>query len=309
MIPAERLQEIIDRFGFVEAKISETTNPGEIAALGREYAGLRGVVATIRDWQAAQTGLEEARELLDDPEMAGLATAEIAEIEAGLPGLEEALRLALLPRDAADARPAIIEIRPGTGGDEAALFAGDLFRMYQRFAEAQGWRVEIISENPAELGGYREIVVAIRGEGVFARMKFESGVHRVQRVPETESQGRIHTSAATVAVLPEAEEIDIEIAAATSASTPCAPAAPAASTSTPPIRRCGSPTCRPASSCSRPKNRSTRTAPSPWRCCARGCSTGRGARPTRRAPPSARARSAPATGRSASGPTIFRKAG
>ncbi len=211
MIPAERLQEIIDRFGFVEAKISETTNPGEIAALGREYAGLRGVVATIRDWQAAQTGLEEARELLDDPEMAGLATAEIAEIEAGLPGLEEALRLALLPRDAADARPAIIEIRPGTGGDEAALFAGDLFRMYQRFAEAQGWRVEIISENPAELGGYREIVVAIRGEGVFARMKFESGVHRVQRVPETESQGRIHTSAATVAVLPEAEEIDIDI--------------------------------------------------------------------------------------------------
>ena len=130
-----------------------------------------------------------------------------------MPALEEALRIALLPKDAADDRPAIVEIRPGTGGDEAALFAGDLFRMYQRFAESQGWRVEIIEENPAELGGYREIVAAIRGEGVFARLKFESGVHRVQRVPETESQGRIHTSAATVAVLPEAEEIDIDIPA------------------------------------------------------------------------------------------------
>src|SRR5690606_28690709 len=124
---------------------------------------------------------------------------------------EEAVRIALLPRDAADDRPVILEIRPGTGGDEAALFAGDLFRMYQRFAERQGWRVEILDETPAELGGFREVVAAIRGEGVFARLKFESGVHRVQRVPETESQGRIHTSAATVAVLPEAEEIDVEI--------------------------------------------------------------------------------------------------
>jgi peptide chain release factor 1 len=152
--------------------------------------------------------------MLADPEMSELAEDEIAGLRDRMPDLEEALRIALLPKDVADDRPAIIEIRPGTGGDEAALFAGDLFRMYQRYAEAQGWRVEVIEENPAELGGYKEIVAAIRGDGVFAKLKFESGVHRVQRVPETESQGRIHTSAATVAVLPEAEEIDIDIPAA-----------------------------------------------------------------------------------------------
>ena len=214
MIPSERLQEILDRFAFVEAKMNDTQDPAEIAALGREYAGLRDVVATIQAWQGAEADLEVAREMLDDPEMADLAREEIAELDARMPALQEALRLALLPKDAADDRPAILEIRPGTGGDEAALFAGDLIRMYQRFAEAQGWRVEILDESPAELGGYKEIVAAIRGDGVFARMKFESGVHRVQRVPETESQGRIHTSAATVAVLPEAEEIDIDIPAA-----------------------------------------------------------------------------------------------
>jgi len=148
---------------------------------------------------------------LDEPDMRGLAEDEIAGIEDRLPGLEEALRLALLPRDAADERAAIIEIRPGTGGDEAALFAGDLWRMYLRFAEQQGWKVEILEESAAELGGYKEVVAAIRGAGVFAKLKFESGVHRVQRVPVTEASGRIHTSAATVAVLPEAEEIDIDI--------------------------------------------------------------------------------------------------
>ena len=211
MVPQERLQEILDRFAFIEAKMADCADPGEIADLGREYAGLRPVVETINDWQSARTELAAAKELLSDPEMAELAEAEIAEIEPRLPDLEDALRIALLPKDAADARPAVIEIRPGTGGDEAALFAGDLFRMYQRFAEAEGWKVEILEENAAELGGYKEITAAIRGEGVFARMKFESGVHRVQRVPETESQGRIHTSAATVAVLAEAEDIDIDI--------------------------------------------------------------------------------------------------
>ena len=213
MIPTERLQEILDRFAFVEAKMNDTSDPSEIAALGREYAGLRDVVATIRDWQAAQNDLKAAEEMLADPEMAELAEDEIDGLRERMPGLEEALRIALLPKDAADDRPAIVEIRAGTGGDEAALFAGDLFRMYQRYAEGQGWRVEVLDENPAELGGYKEIVAAIRGEGVFARLKFESGVHRVQRVPETEAQGRIHTSAATVAVLPEAEEIDIDIPA------------------------------------------------------------------------------------------------
>ncbi|MEL7470662.1 MAG: peptide chain release factor 1 [Pseudomonadota bacterium] len=211
MIPVQRLQEILDRFAFVEAKMNEVSDATEIANLGREYAGLRDVVETIQSWQGAQDELKAAEEMLGDPEMAELAREEIAELQAALPELEESLRIALLPKDAADDRPAILEIRPGTGGDEAALFAGDLFRMYQRFAEAQGWRVEIIEESAAELGGYKEIVAAIRGEGVFAQLKFESGVHRVQRVPETESQGRIHTSAATVAVLPEAEDIDIDV--------------------------------------------------------------------------------------------------
>ena len=213
MIPTDRLQEILDRFAFVEAKMSDVTDPSEIADLGREYAGLRDVVATIQAYQQTTADLSAAEEMLSDPEMAELAEEEAEELRARLPDLEEAVRIALLPKDAADARPAILEIRPGTGGDEAALFAGDLFRMYQRFADAQGWKVDILDESPADLGGYKEIVAAIRGEGVFARMKFESGVHRVQRVPETESQGRIHTSAATVAVLPEAEEIDIDIPA------------------------------------------------------------------------------------------------
>ena len=183
MIPTERLQEIINRFAFVEAKMSDVTNPGEIAKLGREYAELRDVVANINAWQTAQRDLQAAEELLSDAEMAELARDEIDSLKANLPGLEEALLTALLPKDAADAKPAILEIRPGTGGDEAALFAGDLLRMYQRFADAKGWRTEIISEAPAELGGYKEAVMAVRCDGVFAKLKFESGVHRVQRVP------------------------------------------------------------------------------------------------------------------------------
>ncbi|MEM1299762.1 MAG: peptide chain release factor 1 [Pseudomonadota bacterium] len=213
MIPAERLREITERFAFVEAKMSAVTNPEEIASLGREYAELRDVVEHIEAWQSAQAERAGAEEMLADPEMAELARAEIDALNEAMPGLEKALLTALLPKDAADARPAILEIRPGTGGDEAALFAGDLLRMYQRFADGQGWRTEMISENPAELGGYKEAVMAVRGDGVFAKLKFESGVHRVQRVPETESQGRIHTSAATVAVLPEAEEVDIDLPA------------------------------------------------------------------------------------------------
>jgi peptide chain release factor 1 len=145
--------------------------------------------------------------------MRDLALEELAALERSLPALEQALRLALLPRDAADARPALIELRPGTGGEEASLFAADLLRMYQRYAEGRGWQVQMVSQSETELGGLREAVMRIVGEGVFARLKFESGVHRVQRVPVTESGGRIHTSAATVAVLPEAEEVDIDIPA------------------------------------------------------------------------------------------------
>ncbi|MEM9737235.1 MAG: peptide chain release factor 1, partial [Pseudomonadota bacterium] len=213
MIPESRLQEILDRFAYLEARMNEVTDPAEIAQLSRDYAGLRDVVAVVQDWQAAEAALAEARELLDDPDMGPLAVDEVTTLEAARPDREEALRRALIPRDAADTRPAILEIRPGTGGDEAALFAGDLFRMYARYAEARGWQIEVLEESASELGGVRELVAAIRGDNVFARLKFESGVHRVQRVPETESQGRIHTSAATVAVLPEAGEIDIDIPA------------------------------------------------------------------------------------------------
>lgn len=190
-----------------------STGEGDIAALGREYADLRPVVTRIQEWEGLMADIAEAEDMLEDAEMRALAEEELPELRARLPEAEHAVRLALLPRDAADARPAMLEIRPGTGGDEAALFAGDLARMYQRYAEARGWRWEIIEEQLSDLGGLRELVVRIAGEGVFARLKFESGVHRVQRVPETESGGRIHTSAATVAVLPEAEEVDIQIAA------------------------------------------------------------------------------------------------
>ncbi len=213
MIPAEKLDQILRRFDFLEAKLSAGPSPDEIAALSREYADLKPVVAEIAAWRQAEADLAEAEAMLSDPEMRALAEDEIPALKARIPEMEQALQLALLPKDAADARPAILEIRPGTGGEEAALFAGDLLRMYQRFAESQGWRFQLLELSETELGGVKEAVARIEGEGVFARLKFESGVHRVQRVPETEAGGRIHTSAATVAVLPEAEEVDIEIPA------------------------------------------------------------------------------------------------
>ncbi len=184
---------------------------GDIAKLGKEYSDLRPVVEEIRAYRQLLDDVETAKAMLDDPEMRELAADELAELEARQPDMEQALQLALLPRDEADKRPAIVEIRPGTGGDEAALFAGDLLRMYQRYAEAHGWKFELIEEQQSELGGIKEAVAHVKGENVFARLKFESGVHRVQRVPETESGGRIHTSAATVAVLPEAEDVDIHV--------------------------------------------------------------------------------------------------
>ncbi|SNS17445.1 bacterial peptide chain release factor 1 (bRF-1) [[Luteovulum] sphaeroides subsp. megalophilum] len=214
MVPMDRLLQIVRRFEFLEARLSAGAAPAEIAALSREYAELKPVVAEISAYRTALEDLAEAEAMLSDPEMRALAEDEIPALRARIPGMEQALRLALLPKDAADARPAILEIRPGTGGEEAALFAGDLLRMYQRYAEGQGWRFELLDLAPSELGGIREATARIEGEGAFARLKYESGVHRVQRVPETEAQGRIHTSAATVAVLPEAEEVDLEIPAA-----------------------------------------------------------------------------------------------
>jgi peptide chain release factor 1 len=213
MLPADRLRQITERFEFLEAQLNAGPAADAIAGIAREYSELKPVVEQIAAFQALQSEISQAEALLDDPEMAALAQEELPVLRATLPGAEQALKLSLLPRDAADARPAMIEIRPGTGGDEAALFAADLLRMYQRYSEARGWKFEIIVENLTELGGIKELVGHITGENVFARLKYESGVHRVQRVPSTESGGRIHTSAATVAVLPEAEEVDIDIPA------------------------------------------------------------------------------------------------
>jgi peptide chain release factor 1 len=193
--------------------LSAGADPSEIARISREYSELKPVVSEIQAYRQAQDDLAEAEGWLSDPEMKALAEEELPRLKARIPEMEQALRIALLPKDAADARPAILEIRPGTGGEEAALFAGDLLRMYQRYADAKGWRFELMDLSETELGGVKEAVARIEGEGVFARLKYESGVHRVQRVPETEAGGRIHTSAATVAVLPEAEEVDIDIPA------------------------------------------------------------------------------------------------
>ncbi|MDO5633118.1 MAG: peptide chain release factor 1 [Paracoccus sp. (in: a-proteobacteria)] len=213
MLPQDRLDQIAARFEYLEARLNDGPPPDQIAAISREYAELKPVVTQIAAFRAAQDDLTQAQQMLADPEMRELAQDELARLHVELPALEQALRIALLPRDAADARPAILEIRPGTGGEEAALFAGDLLAMYRRHAESQGWTFQMLDLTETELGGVREAVARIEGEGVFARLKYESGVHRVQRVPETESGGRIHTSAATVAVLPEAAEVDIDIPA------------------------------------------------------------------------------------------------
>ena len=211
MVPFDKLEQIAQRFEFLEAQMNVGAAGEDIARLAREYSELRPVVEQINEYKTLMSDLDEAKAMLNDPDMRELAEDELPRLKARIPEVEHALQLALLPKDAADVRPAMLEIRPGTGGEEAALFAGDLLRMYQRYAESRGWGFDIIEEQATEIGGIKEVVAHIKGDGVFARMKFESGVHRVQRVPETESGGRIHTSAATVAVLPEAEDVDIHI--------------------------------------------------------------------------------------------------
>ncbi|UAB78280.1 peptide chain release factor 1 [Erythrobacter sp. SCSIO 43205] len=211
-IPKERLDQIAHRFAELEARMASGTLEGdEFVQASRDYAELEPVAkiaAEVTSLREEITGLEE---MLADPEMKDMAAEELAAINEALPEKERALAIALLPRDRADSKPAMLEIRAGTGGDEAALFAGDLYRMYEKFAAEQGWRVEPVSMNASEVGGFKEIVANVTGQGVFAKLKFESGVHRVQRVPVTESGGRIHTSAATVAVLPEPDEVDVQI--------------------------------------------------------------------------------------------------
>jgi peptide chain release factor 1 len=211
MVPEERLEQITQRFQYLEAAMADGASGGDIAVLAKEYSDLKPVVDQIAAWRQLQSDLQEAELMLADPDMKELAEEELPLLRERLPQAQEALQLSLLPKDEADRRPAILEIRPGTGGDEAALFAGDLLRMYQRYAEGRGWKFDILEEQVTELGGIKEVVAHIKGDGVFARLKYESGVHRVQRVPATESGGRIHTSAATVAVLPEAEDVDIRI--------------------------------------------------------------------------------------------------
>jgi peptide chain release factor 1 len=215
-IPPERIAQIEARREELSAALSAPDLPPEqFVKLSKDYAEIEPVAEAAREVRRLRSEEIALRHMVDDPEAEAdirvMAEEELAEIRGKLPDAERQLALKLLPRDAADERPAMLEIRAGTGGDEAALFAGDLFRMYQRYAEGKGWRVELISASESEVGGYKEVIASVTGQGVFARLKFESGVHRVQRVPATESGGRIHTSAATVAVLPEAEDVDVQI--------------------------------------------------------------------------------------------------
>ncbi|MEM8750450.1 MAG: peptide chain release factor 1 [Pseudomonadota bacterium] len=215
MLPREKIDQLLDRYQQLETQMSSNPDPETYVKLASEFSELGPVVQKVREMLEAQDELAGLEELLadkdTDSEMREMASEEEPVLREVIARFEDELQVLLLPKDKADQKNAIIEVRAGTGGSEAALFAGDLFRMYQRHAETHGWKVEVLSESPGEVGGYKEIVASISGSGVFARLKFESGVHRVQRVPETESGGRIHTSAATVAVLPEAEDVDVEI--------------------------------------------------------------------------------------------------
>ncbi len=214
-LPQDKLDRLIERWETIQAELNHGASQATYAKLTKEFSDLDPVVASINALRAAEREAADLRALLADPsadkEMSALAREELEALGPRIADLEKALKVELLPKDAADERSAILEVRAGTGGDEAALFAADLFRMYTRYADLHGWKTEIISISENDLGGYKEIVASITGAGVFARLKFESGVHRVQRVPATEAQGRIHTSAATVAVLPEAEEVDVDI--------------------------------------------------------------------------------------------------
>ncbi|MBN8553156.1 MAG: peptide chain release factor 1 [Caulobacterales bacterium] len=210
-LPQARLDQVLDRFHEVEARMGAATDGQEIVRLSKEHAEIKPVADAVLNLQKLRAEIVDLEALAGDPEMAAMAAEELEALEERLPELEREVALLLAPRDADENASAILEVRAGTGGDEAALFAGDLFRMYQRYAQGRGWRVEVDSVSEGEVGGYKEIVATITGDGVFGRLKFESGVHRVQRVPETEAGGRIHTSAATVAVLPEVEDVEIDI--------------------------------------------------------------------------------------------------
>jgi peptide chain release factor 1 len=215
MLPEQKLDALIARHAALERDLTAVMPAEAYVKLSREFAELAPVVEAVKSYRAAQHELAGVESMIDDPstdaEMRAIAAAERPELEARRASLERLLRLALIPKDAMDERNVILEIRAGTGGDEASLFAGNLFRMYERYAANQGWKVEIMDASEGSMGGYKEVIAEIRGRGAFAKLKFESGVHRVQRVPDTEGSGRIHTSTATVAVLPEAEDLDLAI--------------------------------------------------------------------------------------------------
>ncbi|HEY0107148.1 MAG TPA: peptide chain release factor 1 [Rhizomicrobium sp.] len=215
MIPTAKLERLLDRFHAVEAELSSGAGGPAFVKLSKEHAELAPVIGVVRDYRSVQDQLEQTEALIADPrtdsDMRALAEEERADLKQRFETLERDLQIQLLPKDAADSSNAIIEIRAGTGGDEAALFADDLLAMYTRYCALQGWRVEVLSRTDSDLGGIKDAVLDVTGQGAYAKLKFESGVHRVQRVPVTEAQGRIHTSAATVAVLPEAEDVDIQI--------------------------------------------------------------------------------------------------
>jgi peptide chain release factor 1 len=214
-VPHEKLDRLVQRWEEIQAQLSHGQSPAAYAQLSKEFADLNPVVESIRELRRLEDERRDLEQLLHDPsaeaDIKELAREEFGQIDLRLAEAQQRLRVQLLPKDAADDKSAILEVRAGTGGSEAALFAADLFRMYSRYAEQHGWKTEIVSASESDLGGYKEIVASISGKGVFARLKYESGVHRVQRIPVTEAGGRIHTSAATVAVLPEAEDIDVDI--------------------------------------------------------------------------------------------------
>ncbi|HWV53468.1 peptide chain release factor 1 [Pseudorhodoplanes sp.] len=215
MLPQIKLDALIARHAEIEARLSGQISPDDFVKLSRELSDLGPVVEAIKAYRAVDSELRDIESMIEDPgtdsEMRAIADAERHELRERIEKLEKQIQIELLPKDAMDERSVVIEIRAGTGGDEASLFAGVLFRMYERYAAKQGWKVDIVSASEGAVGGYKEIIADITGRGVFAKLKYESGVHRVQRVPETEASGRIHTSAATVAVLPQAEDVDINI--------------------------------------------------------------------------------------------------
>ena len=280
----EKLTKIIEAYEDVQAKMGDPAvlaDQKEYNRLAKEYANQGPLAKKAREYVQAADDLAEAREMLADPDMKEFALEEIAGIEAKLPALEEDIKFMLIPADPADDKDIIVEIRAAAGGDEAAIFAGELYKMYERFASAQGWKTETMDMSASEAGGFKEIQFKVKGDHVYSVMKFESGVHRVQRVPKTESQGRIHTSTATVAVLPEADEVEVEINENDLRIDVYRAGGPGGQCVTPPTRPCASRTCLRASWCSRRiRSRSCRTRSRPWPCCAPVC--------TRRCWPSSR---------------------